>query len=410
MVRKFPVISFTEKLGLSQKIFLASIILSIGLGKWGAWIGLPNLGIFLIDLMFFGSLFVHSLINADRVKYSKNVSIILFVFILIQTLRSQDSSVPVVLRDLIPFVYLASIPYVIEIVSTLAWSDLISSIRVGVLINLFWTIPVTVGILDTIQIFPDFVGVPLFTHRYDLTGIVLALGIIFFGKFDFINLRSSMALRSICLALGLLQSSRAATIAVLLALLFVILQTSSSQKRRLVFWVPITVGIFACVIVIFSSSFESFTSKSSLARFGLIGDDSFASESAKNTSAARVRAAQKLLSWFDDQNQTLLGVGPGTEMVQLSGAYTDLSGSVEVRAVHNWFISVYVRFGVIGTIIWTFIVLRGFYLSRNLKNWCWRVSIIIICIVAGMGVIIESPFGSLPFAFLVALTYTERDW
>ena len=237
--------------------------------------------------------------------------------------------------------------------STLAWSDLISSIRVGVLINLFWTIPVTVGILDTIQIFPDFVGVPLFTHRYDLTGIVLALGIIFFGKFDFINLRSSMALRSICLALGLLQSSRAATIAVLLALLFVILQTSSSQKRRLVFWVPITVGIFACVIVIFSSSFESFTSKSSLARFGLIGDDSFASESAKNTSAARVRAAQKLLSWFDDQNQTLLGVGPGTEMVQLSGAYTDLSGSVEVRAVHNWFISVYVRFGVIGTIIWT---------------------------------------------------------
>jgi len=402
-------LSFSGKLGLHQKIFLISICLSLGLGKWGAWIGIPNLGIFLIDVMFFSSVFIYSFGKRTEAKYPRTISIIVLLFISFQFIRSQNMPFPLVLRDLLPYIYLVSLPFQIDLIRSLSWKDLISIMRLGVLINLIWTIPITIGILKPITILSSYFGVPIFTSRYDLTGIILSLGILVFGNFRNYGLRSSSTLRLICIALGLLQSSRAATIAVLLSLLFVISQSSWYQKRRIIFWSSLVLTILICTVSIFPNVFESLTSNSSLTRFGLIGDNSFLTQSANSTSAARVRAAEKLLTWFDNQDQLLMGVGPGIEMVQLSGAVANLSGSVEVRAPHNWFIGLFVRYGIVGTIIWVGVVLHGFYLSRNARNWLWRVEILIICLVAGMGVIIESPFGSLPFSFLLAITFTQRE-
>jgi hypothetical protein len=400
--------SFSSDLGLMQKTFLASLIASFGLGKWGAWIGLPNFGIFLIDVLYLGSLVGFSLTNRNQNRFSRKISAVVFVFTVVQYCRSSEMTLIAVIRDLLPFIYLAFVPLIVDMIRSLNLKNLISSMRIGVIVSLIWTIPVTAGAIGPLAVFPSFFGVPIFTHRFDLTGIILAIGIIVFGEFENCELRASKFLIAICVILGMLQSSRAATIAVLLAVIYSFSRSSTYAKSRIFILAPIIGGILICIMVISPSLIEPLLNKSSLTRFGLIGNDTLASIGASHTSEARIRAAGKLLSWFDGRHEKLLGVGPGTEMVQLSGAVTDLSGSLEVRAPHNWFIGLFVRYGYFGTLIWLLIVLGGFFRSHNQDLLPWKTLVIILCVVASMGVIVESPFGSLPLSFLVSLTYAYR--
>lgn len=398
---------FNKSLNFPQKLFLISVSLSIGLGKWGAWIGFPKIGVFIIDLFFISSLILFRLGRQSRRRHPLSFTLILSFFILLQFLRSEDFPISLRIRDLIPFIYLLFIPLIIDLLRSIKLNNVISAIRIGVLVCISWTFPLLLGLIQPLQAPEEFFGVPIFTHRYDLTGIILAIGIIAFMEYSEFNLVSSQIIIFVCLCLGIAQSSRAATIAVLLAFTYQIQKTSKSIKIRYLLFVPVVAIFSYSVISIYPGNVSSIVATSSLARFGFLSEDSEASVGATNTYLARVRASDKMLAWFTDQDQHLFGVGPGAEMVQQSGAVADLSGSLEVRAPHNWFIGLWVRYGLIGTLLWCLSVFGNFFKTNIRVATEWKFLILIICLVSAMGVIIESPFGSLPLAVMVAMTYVH---
>lgn len=399
---------FDNHLDFAQKTFLFSVSLSLGLGKWGAWIGLPKMGIFVIDVLFFCSLLFFKISGQSSRQRSLIFTLLVSSFILFQFLRSDDFSIVLRIRDLLPFIYILFIPLITNLLKSINIYNLISCMRAGVLICLGWTIPVMLGIIHPVQAPKAFFGVPIFTNRYDLTGIVLAIGIIVFMEYKQFNLASSQTIISVCLIVGILQSSRAASIAVLLAFAY--------QTQNLIWYHKFKYFVFVLVFSIFSffvlsvypGTVSPILSSSSLARFGFLSESSEASVGARSTYLARVRATDKMLVWFRDQHQNILGVGPGTEMVQESGALADLSGSPEVRAPHNWFIGLWVRYGITGTFIWCLGVFGNFIRTKIRVAIEWKILILIICMVSAMGVIIESPFGSLPLSVIVAMTYVNR--
>jgi hypothetical protein len=121
------------------------------------------------------------------------------------------------------------------------------------------------------------------------------------------------------------------------------------------------------------------------------------------TATARIEAQKLLTGWLYQNRLEFLGAGPGREMVLESNAYMFLSGKRDVRSPHSWFYGNFGRFGYLGLILWHLICilfiraqksrLQVFDLPANI--------LIVIYLIALFGVVMESPFGILPFSFFL---------
>jgi hypothetical protein len=145
-----------------------------------------------------------------------------------------------------------------------------------------------------------------------------------------------------------------------------------------------------------------------LIRIGLISNPINAivlQHGASITANARLKAQSQLYGWVKQRNQLIFGVGPGTEMVLDSGAVQYLYGDAVVRSPHSWIYGLLCRYGYFGSLIWLFLLTYPLIKTKAILSPLGMpmMGVYVILIVSFFGVIIESPFGSMPLALFVAL-------
>lgn len=398
----------------SRKKFFANtliftLMLSLFGGRWASYIGIPNTSIFLCDLLFIVSaLFFLPNVKISGIDFA--IWLILIPYVCFELLQNVSIPFMVRIRDLIPFIYLLFLPLLREPMRILGNRKIFQCLRVATLGHALWSLPASLGILLPIEIGTVFM-VPIFSTRWDHSGFALAVGLIVWYQHEILNLKGNIYALILIMLAAILQGSRAGLLACLFSLVAIsinfFVQEKRSQNMNLSNFKFIP---FLAVLLLFLTLFFPLFSKlipesSSLSRLGVVQLSEEAIAGGQGTARGRAYAQQKLMEWVKNQNKNLIGVGPGVEMVAESGAVYNLSGSLDVRSPHSWVYGCLARFGFLGLFIWSMVL----YLARrnekdtlnpfNFPN-CLVISLLI---TAAFGVMIESPFGSLPLAFLLAM-------
>jgi len=132
-------------------------------------------------------------------------------------------------------------------------------------------------------------------------------------------------------------------------------------------------------------------------------------QAASGTANARVHSWTALIGYLDrDPGRETLGVGFGPDYLEESGASVLLLGTLnaEVRSPHNYLLGTWARLGLVGVILFLGLLTAGLRLARLLAIRAPRVRdddllamllVASIPVIAFVGVVLESPFGALPF-------------
>ncbi len=108
--------------------------------------------------------------------------------------------------------------------------------------------------------------------------------------------------------------------------------------------------------------------------------------------------------------RTAVGVGFGTDFLANSGTVTALEGDEyeNVRSPHNYLIGTFARLGVFGSLIAGLLILAaGVLASRTLARPTGTVTafaavlVLVLPVTALLGVVLESPFGAIPYFWAV---------
>ncbi len=139
------------------------------------------------------------------------------------------------------------------------------------------------------------------------------------------------------------------------------------------------------------------------------------------TAAARTAAWRHLVGWLmENPSRTILGVGPGPDFLQESGTAEILLGPhpiEETRNPHDYLLNTWARFGLIGWALILGVLMAGWRLAILVARWSSTLRdsdllaimiAISIPVVAMFGVVLEAPFGAIPYFW--ALGHLGARW
>jgi hypothetical protein len=396
----------------AENLIIIGVSLSLFGGRWISYIGLPNYNLFLVDILYFLGvagimIFQNGSFNA---KNTMMVTFLLSLFISFQLSRNLGYPLVTRLRDLVPFLYLLTTAVIIRKFPTSAWIRTIRLVRFATVFGAIWTDLVMVGILKEFLAPQQFSGVPIFSARWDHSGISICVGLLLWGSFPRAKLKESIPVRLFLLMSILLQYSRASY----LGLLFVIASVYFATKFRRKIGSDLKASFLKVCAVLFIIGMPTLTllapiipQNSALSRIGVenIFSPSKLIQDTRNsgTANARIEAQKLLTSWLYQNDLEYLGAGPGREMVLESNAYSFLSGARDVRSPHSWFYGNFGRFGFLGLFLWHFVCFLYLRAQKSrLRIYDFPKNILmVIYLIALFGVVMESPFGILPFSFFL---------
>lgn len=255
-------------------------------------------------------------------------------------------------------------------------------------------------------------GVPVLTTRNDFDGVVcgllaaLALHRAFSGRAVVWNL--ALAGISVVETLGL--GSRAGLLGTAAMLATVGWMTRSRRdgaraQRRVALALVLLALPAAFAVVAQGKAVERLASSVS----ALVDAPTADYESAQGTAKARWRSWNVLADYLStDSERMLVGVGYGPNFMVDSYADVELigGGRDDVRSPHNYFMGSWARLGLIGLALILAVLLVGYRLvvlvQRNVAK-PRDIDIAAMLVVVGMpiaasiGVVLESPFGAIPF-------------
>ena len=390
-------------------ILIFTLMMSIFGGRWASYIGIPGTSIFLCDFLFI----ISALFFLPRIKIGGAdfaIWLILIPYFVFELLQNATFPFMIRVRDLIPFLYLLFVPLLREPMRILGNRRIFQYLRIATLGHALWAIPASLGILKPIEIGTIFMA-PVFSTRWDHTGFALAVGLIVWYQHEAIELKGSGFALVLILLAAILQGSRAGLLACLFSLLaitisfFSTVKESKSLIQRRFKFIPFLAASTVVLILLFPMFSKFIPENSSLSRIGIVQVSERAIAGGQGTARGRDNAQRTLMAWVETQNRRLIGVGPGVEMISESGAVSNLSGSLDVRSPHSWLYGSLARFGFLGLFIWSLILFLARLSEKDALNPfkfpnCLVVSLLI---TAAFGVMIESPFGSLPLAILLAM-------
>lgn len=396
----------------AQKLALFALALPLAAGKWGSYIGFYNQGIFISDLCLLVACIVAFIIKPRILFDNLILFTTIWIFIISQFIRNPELENSDKIRDLIPYIYLGFYQPIAFLCESIGFRTILTIVRIATLFHLLWSSAISLDILKPFSL-PFFFGMPIFTTRWDQTGFVIAIGLVAWSGQPKYQFKGNNFVRFGFLLLAFSQGSRAGLLAFVAALLWVIFhnlvwdrELSAGQRDNFVKFL-FALGMIA--ILLLPSLIRFLPENSALGRIGILEISESARASANGTANGRNLAQRKLLNWVELRNQNFLGVGPGVEMVYESGAFLNLSGSKDVRSPHSWPVGALARFGIFGFCLWISIIhLISRFRFSDFKHPAssWVLSIIIASLV---GVIIESPFGSLPLLFFLSLLRTNNE-
>lgn len=396
--------------------------------KWGSYAGVS--GLYLTDFLLACGIVNHVLTNTASRQPSVTgftratpgaLYWFLFGYVVLRLLISIGNFGAEWVRDAAPYVYIG-----IGIVgasslarSTEATRALTMKVIWGALIfHLAWT-AVTAGLgVDTAG-FPRFPGaeVPIGTVRPDIDcaviGVTTAL-LIRNVLFQRMVKRSLFGLAVCVLAVSGLDTrggylAIAASVILGLVVTYAVLRETKTMMRPLLGMVA---GALVLGAVIFLPS--TVVGQRLIATVDSSSASSVEAKSAVGTAAARNEAWNKVLYWTEETpTRQAIGAGPGPNFIVESGSAAVLQGTqyANVRSPHNWFVGLYARFGLVGIVlVGSVLLLLGFRIATNIKRigsnellFTCAVLAVSILPVAAVGVVLESPFGAVPFWWSVGI-------
>lgn len=137
---------------------------------------------------------------------------------------------------------------------------------------------------------------------------------------------------------------------------------------------------------------------------------------ATGTANARLKAWKALISYMEQNpSREVRGVGFGPDFLHNSGADVLLLGTVaaeheDVRSPHNYLLGTWARLGLIGVVLVLALLISGLRLARLVAKHAPHVRdddvlamllVASIPVVAFVGVVLESPFGALPYFWAI---------
>jgi O-antigen ligase len=184
----------------------------------------------------------------------------------------------------------------------------------------------------------------------------------------------------------------------------------SSSRRRLA-----VLGVAPFVLVALLVALPQTTSGSKLlVSFGIKPAESSFDQAGIGTKEARTHTWDRLIAYTErTTSRRYVGVGFGPNiMLESGGSLALLSGEIaDVRSPHNYFLGSYARLGRIGIILLALLVLSmlgGIWRVRRLAgadDLLLLATLIppMILIEATFGVVLESPFGAIPFFWFLGM-------
>lgn len=385
-------------------------------GRWGSYVGLPSHSVYVTDVALAVTVawvLLRSPGLAPGVLPRLVPVLCLSALALVRFAVGSDHSL-VALRDLVPYAY--ALVCLAAAVRTGAEARRRSTkvLLAGLVVHGAWVMASTV-VPDLSDRLPAVYGeVRLLLVRPDFDGAVMAVCT---GLLTTAAVRSRggrraaasvLALTSVALVLQM--ANRAAMLAVAVAMLVTVL-AGPGFLRALVR--PRAVGVAAvlllgaAVLVPQTNLYERLT-----------GSPAYEGNDASATRDAREGAWEDVLDYVDDdRRRVLVGTGFGPDYVWISGAALRLQGQqgATVRSPHDYPLNTYARMGLTGLAALAWVVLAGASAVRTVLRWCTvpvdRLLPVLVCttlfVVSLLGVILESPFGAVPFFWCLGLVLAD---
>jgi hypothetical protein len=222
-----------------------------------------------------------------------------------------------------------------------------------------------------------------------------------------------------CLVVVSFSPARASLIALMLCLAWFLSDNpkasspSSGSKTKQSRTISVfLVGILATSILLFTSSGARL-----LGGLGILNTNSELAKSALGTINARELVWTQVIDWVNSSTSIFfLGAGFGINFLDVTQTLQFLEGTTYtgVRSPHNFLITVIVRVGWPAAIIFTsaiILVLLRFRKASNLDDLNFAAMTIVLAFIpiSLLGVILEAPFGAIPFYFAIGVLLGTRN-
>lgn len=414
---------FIHRLAFLPATFALTLYL-LGTSRWGSYVGVPGSPIYIGDLLFaLGAVQVAvvgraSLRALDRAPIVLPLCLALVSYAIIRLLAGGDLSL-VALRDFAPYGYGA-----VALLAFLLPADRVphgGRAIYGVLaLHLIW-----LGLLPRIPGFAwslPMLGndVPLLGARPDfdaaVAGIAAALALFDLLRPTGHHSRHRQVLLAVFLCLNLFVlttlSTRAgllSAVAVLSATFFVSFggrrrpEDNVERRRR-----GLAIRVLTAAIVVIGLSAALAVTPTGKR---LIEGFNSGSSQAAGTVAVRSDVWNLVASYtLRDAERTAIGIGFGRNFIQESGARPQLEGQTysNVRSPHNYVVGTMARLGVAGALLVILIMVLATSLAWSALRSTTQPSTVLaalialsIPVVAMFGVVLEAPFGALPYFWAV---------
>lgn len=396
-----------------------AVVLMLAATRWGSYIGVSSLYLTdaLVALAVFGMLMAPGPRPARQPGYLRP-PLLLIVFLCYVVLRMMWSGSWVLtqtwLRDGVPYLYA-----VLALISGAAVGRATSLDRQrtmvwiwrGLVFHLLWMSAVAfVGDPAKLAAPHTPFGLGLFVVRPDIdTAILGVTGGLLLRRMLMGQARAREYLGMVLVVATLThESTRAGLVAVLVCLvvafMYAYAATHHQAMRR--------VGMALAVPLVIAAAIQAVPATKAGARLlGTIEPSAVTTTSQENaigTSHARRLVWHGVIDWtLASRSRALYGVGMGTDFLAESNTLIYLEGTQyqNVRSPHDYFVGTFARLGLVGLALILAIVIR--LLRQMLRHrrriaedellTCTALVALAIAVVASFGVVLEAPFGAVPF-------------
>lgn len=410
------------------------VALVLALSRWGTNIGVNPL--FICDVLI--AISVTHLVASRGIKGSPPrlagfagitpLFAVFFAYITVRIVLSMgQSSLIDWARDSIPFLYGALAFVSAASLASAPRSTRDATMRVfrwALTLHLLWM--AAIGLTGSgagFDILGPLSSAPAFQIRpdIDVALIAIALGLnlrqLILGRRRFWNLAG--------IALGVLvvfatTSTRAGQISLILALglsfAFTYAASRQARGRRLLMVFSVPVALVA-VLVILPTTTAGERLLATVLPDQIVG--SSAEQSAQGTQRARELTWSTVIEWTNEEPlRAAIGSGFGNDILAESSTKAFLEGTTytNVRSPHNWFVGIYARLGAFGFALALAWVGQLVFIAWRRRQDVGHddllafaaLTVAAILPVATFGVVLEAPFGAIPFFWAAGILMASR--
>ena len=405
---------------LGGRLILLGLLLPIAFGRWGSYVGVPGTPIYLADVLVMVGLLVWCVDRAGRHSKGEKdattgrraptvlkVAAAIFGAVIVIGLSRAGELSLLAIRDALPFVYLALVAVLWSPIQAVGRDTVGRWVRNAAVVHTAWFAPAQLGVLPTINV--PFAGVPVFTTRGDFDVLICGLAVVVVAVDGGCRRWVAVLISALAIAAALSSGSRAGLLSAgIVVLVVVLIQRPFNDReaglRRFGFAALAVAPITLITLFVLTDPPEW-----TVGLRKLIPSDTTTFASGQNTWGARVDAWILVIQYgMRDAGSAWLGNGFGSDTIQSSGAIGYLSGDPSVRAAHNFLVTWFASVGIVGTAL--VLVALGLLLlcaartarAGGINGIGFGLSIGLMA--AGVaGVILESPFGYMSFAFAIVV-------